>query len=228
MVALKERNTRIKIRDDAFASLRKARMDDLLRRAKTRPEHVLELSTSSVLGPSLTSTSGLSVPIPGPFHSLSKPLFMNPDSEASNFEFDTENAQFSTRTVDLLALSVSGSNNVVDSSSFFQADEVPFDIGPSTMEVLLEAVQGAKQVLVYGPLGVVEILDGAASTLELLSALDARDIESLKSVLIGGSLLAFANRVKKGISSASLLSRNGGLLLSTKLLPGISMLSERE
>jgi hypothetical protein len=228
MMALKDRNTRIKNRNDAFENLRKARMDDLLRRANTRPEHILEMTTSSLLGPSLSVSSGLCVPIPGPFHSLSNPFFVTPDSEASNFEFDTENAQMSTRTIDLLALSVVGANNAVDPNAFFQPDEIPIDVGPSTMEVLLEALQGAKQVIVYGPLGVVEILDGAASTVELLSALEARELETLKSVLVGGSLLAFANRVKKGISSASLISRNGGVLLSSKMIPGLAMLSEKD
>jgi hypothetical protein len=227
MEVLRARNQRRRARAAAAADLRATRRAAAAARFASRPLLPDELSSS--FGPSLVSTSGLCLPMPPPYHKRGEPFFTLPDSEAAMFEWEWEQ---DTRVVDLAR------------GDSFGSLEAAIDIGPATSEVILEACTAAGTVLVHGPLGVVEIQDGASATLELLASLDGpgkgergaegkADSDSSESpavevFLVGGALAAFARRCGRGLAGASLVSENGAVLLCNKVVPGIALLSESE
>ena len=122
--------------------------------------------------------------------------------------------------------------------------ETAIDVGPDSLEVLLELMADAGTVLVYGPLGLVEIADGAGATRDVLAALDERlragkgeGKESKEDagaaagsgddvILVGGATAAFAERA--GLCAAATTSISGAALLCNRVLPGLALLTERD
>jgi len=165
--------------------------------------------------------------MPPPFHKRGESYFTLPDSEAAMFEWEWEQ---DTRVVDLAR------------GDSFGPLEAAIDIGPATSEALLEACLTAGTVLLHGPLGVVEIADGASATLELLATLDGMgkrergtegnvdsdsgEFPAADVFLVGGALAAFARRCGRGLAGASLVSESGAVLLCNKVVPGIALISE--
>ena len=226
MEALRARNQRRRARAAAAASLRIKRRDAAAARFASRPSLPDELSAD--FGPSLVSTAGLCLPMPPPFHKRGEPFFTLPDSESAMFEWEWEQE---THVVDLAR------------GDSFGPFETAIDIGPATSEALLEACSTAGTVLLHGPLGVVEIADGASATLELLATLDGMgkcerggaegnvdgdsgELPAADVFLVGGALAAFARRCGCGLAGASLVSESGAVLLCNKVVPGIALLSE--
>lgn len=113
---------------------------------------------------------------------------------------------------------------VVDVASI-PADKMALDIGPRTREIFADLIAKAKTVLWNGPLGVFEVDQFAAGTVEVARAV--ADSEAF-SVIGGGDVVAAVE--KAGLADKiSHVSTGGGATLEFwegKELPGIAVLDE--
>lgn len=133
--------------------------------------------------------------------------FIVPTIEPSLFEFDVD---CGARPLNLPKTD-EGSRPADAASGVVKGrGEAVIDVGAETLELILERVASAGVVVVYGPLGVVELADGAAATLEVLKAM-AQQKKSGKSItcLLGGALTAFLRRT--GVTPADFTVVDVGL-----------------
>ena len=114
------------------------------------------------------------------------------------------------------------------------ATEVPpgleaFDIGPATVELFGDRLQGAATVFWNGPMGMYEEPAFAKGTAELAAAIAAATDRGAVSVAAGGDSLAVV--AAAGLKTRfSHLSTGGGAaleLLEGKVLPGVAGLGDR-
>jgi phosphoglycerate kinase len=124
---------------------------------------------------------------------------------------------------------VSG-GEAADKIKMVKVDEIPadgqvFDLGPESIKIFKEALQGAKTVFWNGPLGVFEQKVFAEGTLAIARAI-AED--NLTSVVGGGDTLAAVS--KAGVAQKiTHLSTGGGAsleFLEGKVLPGLAALTD--
>lgn len=106
------------------------------------------------------------------------------------------------------------------------ADKMALDIGPKTIELIKNALDGAKTVIWNGPAGVFELDKFANGTFEIANILANSDAITI----IGGGDSAAAVE-KAGLSEKiTHVSTGGGAsleLLEGKELPGISCIEDK-
>jgi phosphoglycerate kinase len=117
-----------------------------------------------------------------------------------------------------------------DKIKIVKVDEIPadgqvFDLGPESIKIFKEVLQGAKTVFWNGPLGVFEQKIFAEGTLTIARAIAEND---LTSVIGGGDTLAAVS--KAGVAQKiTHLSTGGGAsleFLEGKVLPGLAALTD--
>jgi phosphoglycerate kinase len=104
-----------------------------------------------------------------------------------------------------------------------RADEMALDIGPHSVQTILQALQSAQTVFWNGPMGVFEWDAFSHGTLDL-----ARGLASLSATVVVGGGDSVAAVSKAGVSDRlSHISTGGGAtlqLLEGKVLPGVQAL----
>ena len=119
-------------------------------------------------------------------------------------------------------------NVVVAGNEAIPADMMGLDIGPKTIELYKETLQGAKTVVWNGPMGVFEMKPFATGTLEVCKAI--AELPEVTSVIGGGDSAAAAMQLGFG-DKFSHISTGGGASLEYmegKTLPGIAVIAEAE
>mgnify|MGYP003125843951 FL=1 len=105
-------------------------------------------------------------------------------------------------------------------------DDMILDIGPNTIKVLTEILEGAGTIIWNGPVGVFEFDQFGAGTEAIANAIAANDGFSIAG---GGDTLAAVD--KYGIADrVSYISTGGGAFLEYvegKTLPAVAMLESR-
>ena len=106
-------------------------------------------------------------------------------------------------------------------------DELALDIGPKTVALFKEKLQGAKTVVWNGPMGAFEMSHFAKGTLEVGQALG--DLQGATTIIGGGDSAAAAEQL--GIADKiTHISTGGGAsleYLEGKTLPGIASISDK-
>lgn len=100
------------------------------------------------------------------------------------------------------------------------------DIGPKTIELFIEALEGAKTVVWNGPMGVFEFKQFAEGTYAIAKAL----AESDATTIIGGGDSALAIELSGYKDKVTHVSTGGGAsleLLEGKVLPGIDAVEDK-
>lgn len=108
------------------------------------------------------------------------------------------------------------------------ADKMALDIGPATLDLFQQKLQGAKLVVWNGPMGVFEFDRFATGTNQLAEIL-AEQAEQGTQVIIGGGDSAAAVKKAGLADKMSHISTGGGAsleLLEGKTLPGIAALDD--
>ena len=107
------------------------------------------------------------------------------------------------------------------------ADWMGLDIGPRTQELFTEEIAAARTVIWNGPMGVFEIEEFSAGTIEVARAVASSDVVS---VVGGGDSVAAVK--KAGVEDRiTHISTGGGAsleFLSGQALPGVEVLSDKE
>ncbi|MCI1892346.1 phosphoglycerate kinase [Schleiferilactobacillus perolens] len=107
------------------------------------------------------------------------------------------------------------------------ADELALDIGPKTVALFKDKLQGAKTVVWNGPMGAFEMSNFAKGTLEIGQALG--DLKGATTIIGGGDSAAAAQQL--GIADKiTHISTGGGAsleYLEGKTLPGIASISDK-
>ncbi len=109
------------------------------------------------------------------------------------------------------------------------ADQMALDIGPDTLTLFADALNGAKLVIWNGPMGVFEFPAFAKGTNALAQML-ATAVDAGTEVIIGGGDSAAAVKNAGLSSKMSHVSTGGGAsleLLEGKTLPGIAALDDK-
>ncbi|MDD3049212.1 MAG: phosphoglycerate kinase [Bacilli bacterium] len=118
-------------------------------------------------------------------------------------------------------------NTMVCESGKIPADYMGLDIGPKTIELFKETLQGAKTVVWNGPMGVFEMEPFAKGTLAVCTAIS--ELPGATTVIGGGDSAAAA--IQLGFADKfSHISTGGGASLEYmegKTLPGIAVISEK-
>lgn len=124
------------------------------------------------------------------------------------------------------AFAEDANTKVVDSESI-PADMMGLDIGPKSVELYRDALQGAKTVVWNGPMGVFEMKPFAQGTLAVCTAIS--ELPDATTVIGGGDSAAAA--IQLGFAEKfSHISTGGGASLEYmegKELPGIAVISDK-
>lgn len=120
------------------------------------------------------------------------------------------------------------SDSMTVSADGIPADYMGLDIGPKTIELFREELQGAKTVVWNGPMGVFEMDKFATGTLEIAKAIV--ELEEANTIIGGGDSAAAA--IKLGFKDKfSHISTGGGAsmeFLEGKELPGVAAIKDKE
>ncbi len=118
-------------------------------------------------------------------------------------------------------------NIEVATNDAIKADFMGLDIGPKTVELYKEVLQGSKTVVWNGPMGVFEMPKFATGTLEICKAIS--ELADATTVIGGGDSAAAA--IQLGFAEKfSHISTGGGASLEYmegKVLPGIAIIEEK-
>lgn len=107
------------------------------------------------------------------------------------------------------------------------ADQEGLDIGPKTVELFTEALQGAKTVVWNGPMGVFELPNFAKGTEALCEAL--AHLEDAKTIIGGGDSATAAQQLGYEDKISHISTGGGASLeyLEGKVLPGIAAITDK-
>lgn len=118
-------------------------------------------------------------------------------------------------------------NIEVATNDAIKEDFMGLDIGPKTVELYKEVLQGSKTVVWNGPMGVFEMAKFATGTLEICKAIS--ELADATTVIGGGDSAAAA--IQLGFAEKfSHISTGGGASLEYmegKVLPGIAIIEEK-
>lgn len=118
-------------------------------------------------------------------------------------------------------------NIEVATNDSIKPDFMGLDIGPKTVELYKDVLQGAKTVVWNGPMGVFEMAKFATGTLEVCKAISG--LADATTVIGGGDSVAAA--IQLGFADKfSHISTGGGASLEYmegKVLPGIAIIEEK-
>lgn len=118
-------------------------------------------------------------------------------------------------------------NIEVATNDSIKPDFMGLDIGPKTVELYKDVLQGAKTVVWNGPMGVFEMAKFATGTLEVCKAIS--ELADATTVIGGGDSVAAA--IQLGFADKfSHISTGGGASLEYmegKVLPGIAIIEEK-
>jgi phosphoglycerate kinase len=118
-------------------------------------------------------------------------------------------------------------NTMVVDDDHIPADYMGLDIGPKTIELFKNELQGAQTVIWNGPMGVFEMKPFATGTLEVCKAIS--ELPGAMTVIGGGDSAAAA--IQLGFKDKfSHISTGGGASLEFmegKELPGIAIIQEK-
>lgn len=113
-------------------------------------------------------------------------------------------------------------------SNAIESGWMGLDIGPKTIELFKEELQGAKTVVWNGPMGVFEMEPYAVGTFEVCKAIS--ELTDAKTIIGGGDSAAAA--IQLGFKDKfTHISTGGGAsmeYLEGKVLPGIAAIDEKE
>lgn len=228
MERLRDRNLRRKAKSKAAAASRAARRAAGAARLASRP--VLPDEFDPILRPSVSSTSGIQILLPP--NPRGQSIYELPDSESAGYEWDWERP---LRTVDIrrAAAGLAGASSATQITygdlQLLNPSEAPIDIGPASLEAILDAIAEAGTVLVYGPTGVVEVVDGSVSTNDILqAAAGSTKSRGVTTVLGGGAAAAYARRAGLALDSFSGVCEAAAVLLCNNVVPGIALVTDRE
>lgn len=114
------------------------------------------------------------------------------------------------------------------SSSEIPEGWMGLDIGPKTIELFREELQGAKTVVWNGPMGVFEMEPFATGTFEVCKAL--AELPDAKTIIGGGDSAAAAKQLGFADKFTHISTGGGASLeyLEGKALPGIEAIDEKE
>lgn len=116
---------------------------------------------------------------------------------------------------------------VVRTVSEIQEDEMGLDIGPKSLELFAQTLEGAKTVVWNGPMGVFEMKNYEAGTIGVCEAI--AHLEGANTIVGGGDSVAAVEKLGYA-SKFSHVSTGGGAsleYLEGKTLPGIACISEK-
>ncbi|MDO4814077.1 MAG: phosphoglycerate kinase [Gemella sp.] len=108
-----------------------------------------------------------------------------------------------------------------------QADEEGLDIGPASVELFKETLQGAKTVIWNGPMGVFEMSNFAKGTIGVCEAI--ANLEGATTIIGGGDSATAAIQLGYAEKFSHISTGGGASLeyLEGKVLPGIESLSNK-
>lgn len=108
-----------------------------------------------------------------------------------------------------------------------QADEEGLDIGPKTVELFKDVLQGAKTVIWNGPMGVFEMPNFAKGTIGVCEAI--ANLEGATTIIGGGDSATAAIQLGYAEKFSHISTGGGASLeyLEGKVLPGIDSLSNK-
>ena len=115
---------------------------------------------------------------------------------------------------------------VVKAITELAEDDMGLDIGPKSLEVFAEVLEGAKTVVWNGPMGVFEMKNYAAGTIGVCELL--ANLEGANTIIGGGDSAAAAESLGYA-DKVSHISTGGGAsleYLEGKTLPGIACVDE--
>ncbi|MGX7029970.1 phosphoglycerate kinase [Vagococcus zengguangii] len=107
------------------------------------------------------------------------------------------------------------------------ADQESLDIGPKTIELYTELLQGAKTVVWNGPMGVFEMSNYAKGTIGVCEAI--ANLEDATTIIGGGDSAAAAIQLGYADKFSHISTGGGASLeyLEGKKLPGVEAISEK-
>ncbi|MBF0710441.1 MULTISPECIES: phosphoglycerate kinase [unclassified Gemella] len=108
-----------------------------------------------------------------------------------------------------------------------QSDEEGLDIGPASVELFKETLQGAKTVIWNGPMGVFELPNFAKGTIGVCEAI--ANLEDATTIIGGGDSATAAIQLGYADKFSHISTGGGASLeyLEGKVLPGIESLSNK-
>jgi 3-phosphoglycerate kinase len=116
----------------------------------------------------------------------------------------------------------------LDSSGGVEDGWSGFDIGPKSVKLIHDSLEGVKKIVFNGPMGVFEISPYDEGTIGLVDAIEEYTKKGAISVVGGGDSVAALEQFDK-ISAVSYVSTGGGAtleLLAGDELPGVTAIKD--
>jgi 3-phosphoglycerate kinase len=116
----------------------------------------------------------------------------------------------------------------LDSSGGIEDGWSGFDIGPKSVKLIHDSLEGVKKIVFNGPMGVFEISPYDEGTIGLVDAIEEYTKKGAISVVGGGDSVAALEQFDK-ISAVSYVSTGGGAtleLLAGDELPGVTAIKD--
>ena len=116
---------------------------------------------------------------------------------------------------------------VFEGTGDFPADEMALDIGPKSVKLFVDEIEGARTIVWNGPMGVFEMPAFAKGTMAIAHAV-AGNVDATS--IIGGGDSVSAAHMAEVTDSITHISTGGGAsleFLEGKTLPGVAALTQK-